>query len=109
MVFEIFGEHRERTLAAYNIKNEITRLKQVLKKKSTEVYNERVPMQEFNSLGSVLQAVKNINKEFDSVTIAVKFDGTGRDNVLPVVHIISDKATEGKDAYDRIKRVFFNL
>ena len=110
MSFEIFGEHQNRTSASLKIKNEISQLRRKLKSQSTEVYNKRIPMQSLNSLGSLLQEVKRLRKKYSSTsTIVVKFDGTGGDNVLPVVHIISDDARAGQQAHGEIQKVLYYL
>lgn len=107
MNFEIFGEHQNRISAVWRIKKEIFRLRKVLESRSTEVYNERIPIKALNSLGSVLQEVERLKKRYkNTTTITVKFDGTRDDNVLPVVHIISDDARTGKQAHEEMQKVF---
>ena len=105
MSFEIFGEYNERSSALMKIKNKIACLKSLLESQSTEVYNERIAMHKLNSLGSVLQEVKQLEEKYSSVSITVKFDGTNGDNVLPVVHIISDDARTGQQVCQEIQKV----
>ena len=62
-------------------------------------------MHKLNSLGLVLQEVKQLEEKYSSMSITVKFDGTGGDNVLPVVHIISDDARVGQQACQEIQKV----
>lgn len=109
MTFEIFGEYEKRISAMEKIRNKIFHLKKVLESRGTDVYNKRIPMDKLNSLGSVLQEVKQLKEKYSGMSISVKFDGTGDDKVLPVVHIISDDARDGKEAYEEIQKVFLNI
>ena len=106
MSFEIFGEYAQRSSALKEIKHLIESLEKMLKSRSTRVYNQRIHIHELNSLGSVLKEVKRFQEKYSSMSITVKFDGTGDDNVLPVVHIISDDTRVGKEAREEIEKVF---
>ena len=106
MLFEIFGEHENRTSAADTIKERINHWEKMLSGKSDEVYNVRHQLSSINSLGSVLKTINSLKERLgNDVTITVKFDSKTGDYVLPEVHIISDDASKGEIALKAVKKV----